>query len=160
MPARFRGSRSLIPLAALAATGVSACGGGSTTAKSTHRAAATRTPPSQIYRAVLSGAGEPGGGASGGSGDAIVAFHGDSVMCWRFAHLHGFLDATGAAIVAVRAPGRRGILVHLGSGSRLHHQGCTRVATATARRIIDRPPAFSIIVDSRRNPTGAVGARL
>jgi hypothetical protein len=149
-----------MPLAALAATGVSACGGSSTTAKSTHRAAATRTPPSQIYHAVLSGAGEPGGGASGGSGDAIVAFHGDAVMCWRFAHLHGFLDATGAAIVAGRSPGRRGILVRLGSGPRLHHQGCTRVSSATARRIIGHPRAFSITVASRRNPAGALGARL
>jgi hypothetical protein len=149
----------LLPVALLA-SGVTACAGGSSSGKSTHRAAATGTPPSQIYRVALSGRAEPGGGARSGRGDAIIAFHGDSVMCWRFAHLHGFLDATGAAVVSGAAQGARTVVARLGTGQRLHHQGCTPVTSAVARRIIGRPTAFSVTVASRRNPAGAVGAHL
>ena len=76
--------------------------------------AIARGRPARIYRAALSGAAETPAGPARGRGVAIIAFHGQSVVCWRFAHLHGFTNATSAAVhvgatkrsgpVVIRAP--------------------------------------------------------
>jgi hypothetical protein len=99
-------------------------------------------------------------GAAHGVGSAIIAFHGDSRVCWRFAHLHGFTDATSAHI-DIGASGRTGqVVIALSPGPRLHHQGCVPVSPGLSRRIWARPGGYYVDVYSKQYPRGAVGAQL
>jgi hypothetical protein len=106
-----------------------------------HLSGATGTPP----------------GATAGVGAAIIAFHGDALVCWRFAHLHGFTEATSAHIRV--AQGGQSVIA-LSSGPRLHHQGCVPVSPAVSRRIWARPGGYYVNVDSKQYSRGAVRARL
>jgi hypothetical protein len=116
--------------------------------------------PTAIYRLHLSGAAGTPRGATGAVGAAIIAFHGDSLVCWRFAHLHGFTRATSAHINAAGA-GRAGqVVVALSRGPRLHHQGCAPVSPAVSRRIRARPEGYYVNVDSKSYVHGAVRAQL
>jgi SAM-dependent methyltransferase len=156
-------ARSRLALAGLAAVavGVAACGSGAGNTPGTSTRSVlkvgTGSPP-QIYRAQLSGA--AAGGAPGGVGTAIIALHGSSVVCWRFAHLHGFVGATGASIdVGAKGKSRR-VIVALSNGPRLHHQGCARVSPQVVSAIRRDPSGYNVNIPSRRYPTGAVRARL
>lgn len=116
--------------------------------------------PTQVYRVRLSGATEARHGAVHGVGAAIIAFHGESVVCWRFAHLHGFTDAT-AAHIQIGTTGRTGgVVIALSPGPRLHHQGCVPVSPATSRRIVARPSDYYVNVHSKQYPQGAIRAQL
>jgi len=153
----------VVAAVAVLVPGLAGCGGsGSGTGGVTHRAAVpgSGSRPTEIYRVRLSGATETPPGAAHGVGDAIIAFHGDSLVCWRFAHLHGFTDATSAH-VQIGAAGRTGqVVIGLSPGPRLHHQGCVPVSPALSSRIWARPNGYYVNVHSYQYPQGAVRAQL
>jgi hypothetical protein len=110
--------------------------------------------------ASLSGGAATPPGAPLGRGDAIVAFHGQSALCWRFAHLHGFTQAASAQIHAGR-PGRTGVaVVSLSTGSKLHHHGCVSITPTLATAIVHGPNGYYVTIPSARYPAGAVRAQL
>jgi hypothetical protein len=154
-----RGRRRTVGIMAVTASvalGLAGCGGTST---SGHVAAArTSAPALHLYRVILSGRAERRG-APHGVGMAIIAIHKGSVICWRFAHLHGFVNATVAHIHAGRGSSGAA-LVSLSNGPRLHHQGCTRAAAAAVSAIVRDPGAHYVNVDSAAYPTGAVRGQL
>jgi hypothetical protein len=157
--------RLTIPALAIITLGVAACGGGSTRTTSganatTGTAALARSRPTRMYKVVLSGRAETRHGPSLGRGAAIIAFHGQSVVCWRFAHLHGFTDATVAAIHSGATGTAGGTVVSLSSGPRLHHQGCVSINPALTQRIWIHPNGYYVNVLSSRYPNGAVRAQL
>lgn len=99
-------------------------------------------------------------GAVHGVGAAVIAFHGDSLVCWRFAHLHGFTTATSAHI-QIGTIGRTGqVVIALSPGPRLHHQGCAPVSPAVSRKIVARPSGYYLNVYTKQYPQGAVRAQL
>lgn len=99
-------------------------------------------------------------GAPRGQGFAIIAFHGSSVVCWRFAHLHGFTEATGAKVVAGKRGHAGAPVISLSRGSRLHHQGCVRVGAVMSKEIWNDPGGYFVSVMSMGYPQGAVRAQL
>jgi hypothetical protein len=108
----------------------------------------------------MTGAMEIPSGATHGAGAAIIAFHGPSTVCWRFAHLHGFTDATTAHVDA-GTTGRTGqTVITLSPGPRLRHQGCVPVNPAVSRRIVARPDGYYVTIQSKQHPRGAVRAQL
>ena len=107
----------------------------------------------------LSGTTEFPHGAAHGVGAAIIAFHGASLVCWRFAHLHGFSDATSAHI-EIGTRRAKQVVIALSPGPRLHHQGCVPVSPTLSRRIWARPNGYYVSVDSGQYPHGAVRAQL
>ncbi len=116
--------------------------------------------PILIYRVKLTGKAEAPPGAPNGVGDAIIAFHGSSVVCWRFAHLHGFTNATFAHIHS-GAKGRSGnVVVPLSTAARLHHQGCVTVSSVLVRSIKRSPQDYYLNIHSAQYPSGAVRAQL
>jgi CHRD domain len=150
------------PMAALVFA-VAGCGSsGSSNSGHAPRAAipATRSRPTQIYRVRLTGAAETPRGPATAVGAAVVAFHGDSSVCWRFAHLHGFTNAVSAHIQSGRG-GRTGpVVIALSPGPRLHHQGCVPVNPALSRKIWAQPSTYYVNVRSQQFPQGAVRAQL
>jgi hypothetical protein len=160
-------SRLLVPAAlAILAIGLGGCGSGgsSASASSAHRASgvslASASRPSQIYRLRLSGSAETPPGAQRGTGAAIIAFHGDSVLCWRFSHLHGFTHATFAHI-HIGATGRAGkIVVALSTASLLHHRGCVSLSPVLGKMIVSQPSRYYVNIHSQQYPAGAVRAQL
>jgi hypothetical protein len=152
-------SRSSLPALAIAALCVAACGSsGPRVAGASSSVSHTR--PTQIYRVRLGGGAETPRGAPLGQGDAIISFHGDSVICWRFAHLHGFTDATSAHIQA-GTNGRSGaVVVALSTAPRLHHQGCASVSPTLGKAIMSNPGGYYVNIRSIRYPAGAVRAQL
>ena len=146
-------------LATLALT-LAACGGGSSTSSGSGSRTSHLSRPTEIYRVQLSGTAETPPAAPNGAGIAIIAFHGSSKVCWRFAHLHGFTHATMAHIHA-GAQGRSGaIVVGLSTGGRLHHQGCVAVSAAVSHRIWSKPSQYYVDIRSTQYPRGAVRAQL
>ncbi len=114
----------------------------------------------RVYRMRLTGKAEIPKGAPTGSGYAIIAIHRGSVVCWRFAHLHGFFNATVAQI-HVGFTGRSGRVVQsLSTGPSLHHQGCIQASAAEVTAIKHDPSAYYVNVHSRLYPTGAVRGQL
>ncbi len=149
--------------AAVVGIAVAGCGGGGSGAGTgAHRAAVpgSGSRPTQTFRLRMSGATEIPSGATRGAGSAIIAFHGGSVICWRFAHLHGFTHATSARLDSGVAGHAGQTAVVLSPGPRLHHQGCIGVRPALGRRIMARPGSYSVSIESRQYPRGAVGAQL
>ena len=147
------------------ALGLSACGtgGSSTTGNARATSAGLRVSgsrPSRIYRVHLSGAAEPSPGPRHGTGAAIIAFHGGSTVCWRFAHLHGFTDATIAGIRSGARGQSGGSVVALGAGPRLRHQGCVGVSPALSKKIWAEPSHYNVNIESKQYPQGAVRAQL
>ena len=117
-------------------------------------------PPLHLYRVTLTGRAEIPRGAANGTGYAIIAIHSGSIVCWRFAHLHGFLNASVAQIHA-GLRGRSGkILVPLSTGPRLHHRGCVKVGAAAVTAIERAPSDYYVNVHSQRYPSGAVRGQL
>ena len=154
---------SFVSLALAAVTvGLAACGGSgsSATTRGSKAAGAGIAGPVKIYRLKLSGAAETSRGASTGTGDAIIAVHGTSELCWRFAHLHGFTDATSAHIHAGPEGKSGNVVVTLSRGPRLHHQGCRHVSAATISAIERHPQGYYLNIHSVQYPHGAVRAQL
>lgn len=140
----------------VAALLISACG--SSSSKSHKAGHATR--PSRIYRLSLSGSAEVPRGAPHGSGAAILAWHGETKVCWRFAHLHGFSGATVAHIHA-GSKGRSGkIVLPLSTGTRLHHEGCVPISPTLTKAIWRDPSRYYVNIHSTQYPAGAVRAQL
>jgi hypothetical protein len=155
MSATRRRSAIISALLAIASIGLAGCvGSGSSTPS------AAPNPPLHLYRARLSGRAEIPAGAPKGSGWAIIAIHSGSVVCWRFAHLHGFSDAA-AAQIQVGLEGRAGVtLLPLSTGPRLHHRGCVQANTAAIKAIERAPSGYYVSVHSQGYPTGAVRGQL
>ena len=156
-------SKLLVPSLAVLMLGVAACGGSSPSSTSVSRAglpAAKVAGPLRIYGVRLAGTAETPPGAPNGTGVAIIAFHGSSVVCWRFAHLHGFINATFAHI-HIGAKGKSGnIIVPLSTGPALHHQGCVPVSSTLVKAIERHPASYYVNIHSVQYPNGAVRAQL
>ncbi|HEY5187773.1 MAG TPA: CHRD domain-containing protein [Solirubrobacteraceae bacterium] len=149
----------LVCAGAALALGTAGCGSSSSSSHAPGRPSAG-TGTILIYRATLAGVTGRPSGAPAGTGDAVVALHGSTVLCWRFAHLHGFVNATAAQIQL----GSKGQPAHpisaLSTGPRLHHRGCLTIGSATAKAIEHRPGDYYVAIDSTRYPGGAVRGRL
>lgn len=142
--------------------GVAGCGSSSSSTSSSRSGpSASKGPgPVRIYRLVLAGATETPRGAPTGTGAAVITFHDSSMVCWRFAHLHGFIDAT-AAHIHIGLKGKSGnVVVPLSTGPRLHHQGCVPVSAALVKAIERHPRNYYVNIHSLRYPGGAVRAQL
>jgi hypothetical protein len=108
----------------------------------------------------LTGKAEIPKGAADGSGYAVIAIHRGSIVCWRFAHLHGFRGATLAQL-HVGFSGWAGRVVQpLSTGPRLRHRGCVPTTSATVRAIELDPSNYYVDVQSKRYPAGAVRGQL
>jgi hypothetical protein len=142
---------------ALAACGSS--GSGSTTQASKAAGAAIKGPV-KIYRVKLSGAAERTGGAAAGTGEAVIALHGTSVVCWRFAHLHGFTGATSARIYRGSTHKDGKVVASLSTGPRLHHEGCRHAHPSVINAIERGPHDYYLNIHSVQYPRGAVRAQL
>ncbi len=157
-------SRLLIPSLVLLVLGVTACGTSSPSSAKPSKAlppGANAGGPLHIYRVRLSGGkAETPLGAPQGTGAAIIALHGSSLVCWRFAHLHGFFNATFAQIYT-GVKGKSGhIVVPLSPGPALHHQGCVPVNAMLVKAIERHPADYYVNIHSKRYPSGAVRAKL
>jgi hypothetical protein len=113
--------------------------------------------PEVVYTVVLNGRGTPAG-APTGRGYAIIALHHQSILCFRFAHLHGFTIATKAVLYTGARPDRSSL--YLAPGPRLHHQGCVRLTPATWSAVHMHATAYTVEIDSAKYLAGAVRARL
>lgn len=154
---RGRGRLSTASVALATGLLLAACGTSGGGAPVAHTAGVTLGTPQAIYRARLSGAGTPTG-APAGRGYAIIALHHRSILCFRFAHLHGFTVATRAVVYTGARP--RAGSFWLTPGPRLHHEGCIRLTSATWTALRNRPGVYTVEVDSVKFPGGAVRARL
>ena len=109
--------------------------------------------PTHVYRVAMSPV--AGAHASKASGVAIIALHDPSgEVCWRFAHLHGF---TGARSASITAPG---VVIHLSTSSKLHHQGCRHLTSAALSGIARTPGRYTVTIPTLADPRGAVSAHL
>jgi hypothetical protein len=133
--------------------GLAACGGSATPSTVSSR-------PTTLYTVSMTGAAETPKGAPHGRGVAIIACHGASKVCFRFSHLHGFVDATVAHIHSGSTGHSGPVLVALSSRPKLHHHGCLAISPTVSRTIWKRPSAYYVNVHSRRYPGGAVRAQL
>jgi hypothetical protein len=151
----------LVPILAVLVLGVAACGGSSSSSSKALPPAAKSAGPLRIYRVRLTGGkAETPPGAPQGTGDAVIAFHGSSLVCWRFAHLHGLINATFAHI-HIGAKGKSGnIVVPLSTGPALHHQGCVTVSAVLVKAIERHPADYYVNIHSKQYPNGAVRAQL
>jgi hypothetical protein len=152
------------PSLAIAALGVSACGGGNASSSGSGSATAARSSaaaaPIHLYRVRLTGAAETPPGAPNGAGAAVIAIHSGSVVCWRFTHLRGFTAAT-AAHIHMGAKGKSGnVVVPLSTGPKLRHRGCVRSSAAVVTAIARNPHKYYVNIHSNQYPAGAVRAQL
>jgi hypothetical protein len=139
--------------------GVAGCGSSSSSSK-TVPSAAKGTRPARIYRLALTGNAETPPGAPTGRGFAVIAIHGTSTVCWRFAHLHGFTSATFARI-HLGTTGKSGnVVVPLSTGPALHHRGCVPVNPVLIKAIECDPRGYYVNIHSTKYPGGAVRAQL
>jgi hypothetical protein len=116
--------------------------------------------PIRTYRLKLSGTAETPPGATQGKGLAVIAFHGSSKVCWRFAHLAGFTAATFAHIHRGAAGKAGAVVVPLSTAAKLHHRGCVAAPAAVINAIERDPPAYYVNIHSQQYPGGAVRAQL
>ncbi len=146
-----------LPSLAAVAVAVAACGGGASTAA---KPPGGGSRPSRLYTVALTGKAEVPKGAPAGRGFAIIAFHGNATVCWRFAHLHGFTNAT-VAHIATGPMGRTGrAVLSISHGPRLHHEGCMAVSPSLTRSIWSDPTGYYVSVQSAGYPAGAVRGQL
>ena len=153
---------SLLGTSIALACALAGCGG---TSSSSSAAAQRAGLPSgsrltQVYRVKLTGAAATPRGAPQGIGAAIIAFHGDSLVCWRFAHLHGFIDAASAQVHVGSAGHLGNIALALSTGPHLHHQGCVRVNPTLTRKIGSDPSGYYVDIPSKQYPQGAARGQL
>jgi hypothetical protein len=143
-------------VASLAVLVLGAAGCGSSSSPSS----ASSTRSVRIYRSVLTGMAEKPPGAPKGTGAAVIAFHGSSLVCWRFTHLHGFINAT-VAHVNFGAKGKSGsVVVPLSTGPRMHHKGCVPISPALVKTIEHNPTDYYVNIHSMQYPGGAVRGQL
>lgn len=161
-------SKLLVPCLAVTALGLAACGSsskssgsgsGSSSTTSSSGAKHTGAAP-RIYHLKLTGGAESPPGPPSGSGLAVIAFHGSTKVCWRFAHLRGFTNATFAHI-HVGSPGKSGnIVIPLSTARKLHHKGCVRASPTVIKAIEKKPAGYYVNIYSTSYPGGAVRAQL
>jgi hypothetical protein len=137
---------------------LSACGSSSKKATPTSHHRSSR--PARTYKVKLTGAAEVPTGAPKGSGNAVVAIHGTTKVCFRFSHLHGFAGATVSHIHAGRAGKAGPVVVPLSTGSKLHHTGCVKASPTVIKAIEGHPASYYVNVHSKKYPGGAVRAQL
>lgn len=157
-------SRRLVLGLVIMALATAGCGSGNSSSRSptasSGSSATAITRPLHIYRVGMTGKAELFHGAPNGSGDAVIAIHRGSVVCWRFAHLHGFIDAT-VADIQVGAKGRPGsTLVPRSTGLRVHHRGCVQPSAAAIKAIERDPAGYSVNIHSLQHPASAVKGQL
>jgi hypothetical protein len=149
---------------AVGVLGVAGCGSSSSSSSSSSSksvpSAAKVTRPARLYRLALAGKAETPPGAPNGRGDAVIAIHGNSIVCWRFAHLHGFTNATFAHIHLGTAGKSGNIVVPLSTAPALHHQGCVPVSPVLVKAIEHNPRGYYVNIHSTKYPGGAVRAQL
>lgn len=152
----------LVSTLATVALGAAGCGSSSSSTKAptSGPSAAKSSRPARIYRVSLTGKAETPAGAPNGRGAAVIAIHGSSTVCWRFAHLHGFAHATFAHL-HIGASGKSGnIVVPMSTAPALHHQGCVPVKAALIKAIEHNPGGYYVNIHSTKYPAGAVRAQL
>ena len=135
--------------------GIAGCGGSSSSPRSS-----ASGPPVRLSRVRLTGKAEIPRGAADGSGYAVIAIHRGSTVCWRFAHLHGFLNATLAQLHVGLSGSAGRVLQPLSTGPRLRHRGCVQTGPATVRAIELDPSNYYVDVQSKLYPAGAVRGQL
>jgi len=157
------GRRILLALAAATLTlVVAACGGGGGGGGGSgapHRSAVGK--PLHVFHVQLSGRQVvTPKGAPGGTGAAVIALHHHAVVCFRFAHLHGFTEPTTAALH--QAPtGKRGpVVLELSRGTVLRHHGCVRAHRALGAALERSGSGYYVEIDSHQYPQGAVRGAL
>jgi hypothetical protein len=149
------------PVALAISLGLAACGGSNATpSPGSSSTTGTRSRPTELYTVALTGTAETPRGAPHGQGVAIIALHGASRLCFRFAHLHGFVDATFATIQSGTAGHAGPVIVALSSGPKLHHRGCRAISPTVGQALAKGPSAYYVNVHSREYPAGAVRAQL
>jgi hypothetical protein len=138
-----------------ASVAIAGCGGFSAPANS--RARVNAQKPSVEYVVRMSGTSESP--PTHGVGDAIIALH-EHDICYRFAHMRGFTDASNARILrgATRETGT--IVVSLATGARLHHRGCLPMGATMMTAIAADPSAYYVEIRSAQYPRGLVRAQL
>jgi hypothetical protein len=151
----------LVPSLVALVVGVAACGSSTPSTPKALPPGAKAAGPLSIYRVrLIGGKAETPPGAPQGTGTAVIAFHGSSLMCWRFAHLHGFINATFAHL-HIGAKGKSGnVVVPLSTGPALHHQGCVPVSAVLVKAIEGHPANYYVNIHSKEYPSGAVRAQL
>lgn len=144
------------------ACSLAGCGGTSSRSSAAGQRAGlpSGSRPARVYRVRLTGAAATPRGAPQGIGAAIIAFHGDSLVCWRFAHLHGFTDATSAHVHIGREGHLGNIALALSTGPHLRHQGCVPVNPTLTKKISSDPSAYYVDIPSKQYPQGAIRAQL
>ena len=153
MSAKVLGSCGL--LAASAA--LAGCGGSSAPVGSRARVDAQK--PSVKYVARMSGSSESP--PTRGVGDAVIALHDQTrELCYRFAHMRGFTDASNAQILRGATSATGTIVVSLGTGSRLHHRGCLPLSATVMSAITADPRAYYVEIRSVQHRRGLVRAQL
>jgi hypothetical protein len=151
------GTRALV-CGVLPVLALSACGSSSKKAAPASHHHASR--PARTYKVRLTGAAEVPPGAPKASGNAVIAIHGTSKVCFRFSHLHGF---TGATISHIHAGGvgKAGpVVVPLSTSSKLHHEGCVKASPTVIKAIEGHPASYYVNIHSKKYPGGAVRAQL
>jgi CHRD domain len=155
---------SKLLMASLAAITLTAAGCGGSAASSSSGAAdpgASLGVPDRIYRVKLSGSAERPPASRSAVGDALIALHDLAhELCWRFAHLHGFVAATSAHIHVGQAGTVGTVFVALSTGPHLHHRGCVVIGKRVITNIEKNPRGYYVNIASRRYPNGAVRAQL
>ncbi len=137
---------------------VSACG--SSSKKPTPAAHHHSSRPAKTYHVKLTGKAEVPPGAPKGAGGAVIAIHGTTKVCWRFAHLRGFGGATVSHIHAGRAGKAGPIVVPLSTSSKLHHTGCVKASPTVIKAIEGHPTSYYVNIHSTKYPAGAVRGQL
>jgi len=145
-------------LAGTVALALAGCGGGASHHAASGHASAIR--PLHVYRVTMNGRVESPPGAPRGVGVGVIAIHAGSVVCWRFAHLHGFVSATLAHIHTGSRGSSGPVLISLSTAPVLHHQGCTHASAAAITAIERDPGGYYVNVHSARYPAGAVRGQL
>ncbi len=151
---------TFVAVAAVSTT-VAACGGSSGNTATSSPANANVQKPNVEWVVHVTGKAETPPGPSAGVGYAIIALH-DSAheVCWRFAHLHGFVSGTTAEIDKGGPHTNGAIVVPLSPGPALHHRGCVLASSKVMSALASNPAGYYVNIQSVAYPHGAVRAQL
>jgi hypothetical protein len=139
---------------------VAACGGGGGGGSGApHHSAIGK--PLRVFHVQLSGRQVVSPkGASAGTGAAVIALHHRAIVCFRFAHLHGFTEPTAASLHQAPGGKRAPIVLELSRKSILRHHGCMRAHRALGAALQRGGAGYYLEIDSRQYPKGAVRGAL
>ena len=152
-------SKLIIPATLATGLAIAACGGGGGGTGS-HPAGRGPGRPVRTYHVKLSGKAINPPGAPKGSGAAVIALHHHDLVCFRFAHLHGFSGPT-AAYLGRGTKGQQGkVVLHLSRSSVVHHKGCARASRALGASLERKPAGYFVAIVTKQYPKGAVGGQL